>query len=747
MYKAHTNNITNEIQTIKEHSYNTANLCYKFSIPILKDIMYIIGLLHDVGKYQISFQNRINGKNIKVEHSTCGAIVVKDRYSNENQYKDLVSWIMMYCISGHHSGIPNGGNRFDDENNSTLYGRLKRNFEDYSQYMNELELSNFNELNFYKFLVEDCKNKDMCIDKFAFIVRYCFSCLVDADSIDTANFCNNSKISDYSLNANFEKCLLKVNNTLKSFVCKTDLQKYRSIIQNQVYKSINNDANIYIMNMPTGAGKTLCSIKFALERAIKNNKERIIYVIPYNSIIEQTAEVFENIFGNYAEILRHQSTFTYDDYDINKNYDFDEDYKKILKFATENWNAKIIMTTTVQFFESIHSNKRSKLRKLHNISDSIIVFDEVHRIPENYLQPCIESISYITKYLNSEAVFLTATMPDFYNLIDKYSINVKIKNLIDDTSLFKYFEKCKYENLGVLSKENIIEKAKNYPSSLIIVNKKKTSREFYNICQCQCKKYYLSTYMTAFDRINIINEIKLELKKLEIDYPNFENVPENRKVIVISTSLIEAGVDLDFYVVFRELSGLDSILQSGGRCNREGKRNLGDVYIFEIDEEKFNVKNNDLGIRVEITKNILKNFNNISSKESVEEYYKQLFFLKENNIIKNSMYQYSNDYKSIPFEEYAKNFNIIDEGEKISIVVANNQESISIINNIISLGFQYENMRKLQKYVVSINISEFNQLKQQNVIENIDNTIYYLTNNDYYSKEVGIEFESKDYFI
>ena len=320
IYKAHVNDETGEIQTVKEHCEGTAKLCAEFAVPELKTIMEAIGLLHDVGKYQKSFQRRINKENINVEHSTCGAVAAKEIYPPP------LSLIMGYCIAGHHSGLPDGGFINDDPSLSTLHGRMGRSFEDYSEYKNEM-LTLLPELNndvFYSFLMKDYKNKFQLVDKFAFLTRYCFSCLTDADSIDTAKFCGTG-VNEH-LKANFEKCLQKVDDRLNSFICKTELQKTRKVLQHQVFEKTDNDAEIYLMNMPTGSGKTLCSVKFALERAIKKNKKRIIYVIPYNSIIDQTAGEFEDLFGKDAEILRHQSSFSYEDRD-----DFDENYKNVLK--------------------------------------------------------------------------------------------------------------------------------------------------------------------------------------------------------------------------------------------------------------------------------------------------------------------------------------------------------------------------------------------------------------------------------
>lgn len=251
------------------------------------------------------------------------------------------------------------------------------------------------------------------------------------------------------------------------------------MLQEQAYRNSTKDAHIYLINMPTGSGKTLASAKIALQRAIAKKKKRIIYVIPYNSIIDQTAEVFEKLFGNNLEILRHQSTFSYDE-----KVDLNEDYREAAKIAVENWDAPFIITTAVQFFESIYSNKRGKLRKLHNMADSILIFDEAHMMPQDYLQPCLQGIAYITKYLNSEAVFLTATMPDFEKLLKLYApANNRIENLIKDKTLFEKFQKCQYINMGKVSPEGLLAKSEKYPSRLIIVNKKKNARQLFRCVQ------------------------------------------------------------------------------------------------------------------------------------------------------------------------------------------------------------------------------------------------------------------------
>lgn len=729
VYKAHINENTGEIQTVKEHCENTAELCRQFAIPVLKNIMYNIGLLHDIGKYKKDFQCRINGDNVKVEHSTCGALVARELYPN------AIGLMMEYCIAGHHSGIPDGGDKNDTPDMPTLNGRLKRSFEDFSIYKEELQLLEIESNDFFNYLMQDCgKNKEILVDKFAFLTRYAFSCLVDADSIDTAQFCGGEK--NRPLRADFLTCLKRMNLKLNSFVCMTPLQKTRALIQKQVFDKAAVDGEIYLMNMPTGSGKTLCSLKYALERAVLKGKKRIIYVIPYNSIIDQTVNVFEEVLEEDAEILRHQSTFSYEE------NDYTEDYRKAAKNAAENWDVEsIIVTTAVQFFESVYANKRGKLRKMHNMADSILIFDEAHLMPQNYLQPCLRAITYITKYLNSEAVFLTATMPDFSQLLRQYALdNSRIIDLVEDTSMFDAFQKCTYQALGKLSAENLLEKAMSYPSSLIVVNKKQSAKKLFELCSG--KKYHLSTYMTSYDREIVIRTIRNELKQLEKDFPDYRDVPQERRITVISTSLIEAGVDLDFYTVFRELSGLDSILQTGGRCNREGKRNQAEGYIFELDEENRNPQD----IKCNITVGILNKYEDISCPQSIKEYYDRLFFTKRGMIEGKTITQNCSEICNIPFAEYARDFELIDS-ETISVVVGRDEVSRKTIDSLKFTGGGAGITRQLQKYTCSVSRKELDDLIRQHVVDDFGTGILCLINEDYYDENTGITFEAKDYYV
>lgn len=710
-------------QSVSEHLQNVAEMSRDFAVENMKQICFTSGILHDAGKYLGDFQKRIWGNSsIRVEHSIVGAKIVQERY----KISPAAALMLKLCIAGHHSGLPDCGSKADADYDSTLCGRLQRRTGDYSRFFDEINLlPEINSDSFNRYVMEDCKTPADLIEKFAFLTRYCFSCLTDADSIDTADFMTDSHSRE--LTADFIECLNLLNARYAKFSPVTELQKARTDIQNQVFAKKDDNSNLYLINMPTGSGKTLCSIKFALERAIKSGKKRIIYVIPYNSIIDQTYDEFQRIFGDKAEILRHQSTFLFE----NEESD-DEDYSA-KKNACENWNAKIIITTAVQFFDSIYGNKRGKLRKLHNMGDSIIVFDEIHTLPLEKTAPCLRAVEYITTLLSSEAVFLTATMPDFEKLFREYtSSSAKILNLTEDKSLFRYFRKCDYVYVGEQSDENLIGEFTSAPASLVIFNSRKNTRKFYELCGG--RKYHLSTYMTPFDRMNVINSIKKELKELEKDYPNFEGVPDERKITVFSTSLIEAGIDLDFPAVFRELNGLDSILQAGGRCNREGKLKKATVKVFSL--------NGKVSSKSSITLNIINSYDDISCHEAVEEYYNKFYCFNGEKIDSQSISQMCDKIQCIPFASYR--FNLIDS-EQISVFVPRDEYSESIKEKIMERGVV--NPRLIQKYLCSVHEEEFKSLLSQNVIDDYGSGVYCLKNPDYYKPDTGLAFEGEDIYI
>lgn len=707
-------------QLLLDHLNGTSKLCRENANEFWADIAEFVGQIHDIGKYTSGFQKRINGaENIRVEHAICGAKEVAK--APPKSYVPMIE----YCVAGHHSGLPDGGTKVDGEEDSTLHGRMKRKTGDYSAYENEVKLEypkdNLREL-------FDVSNQREIIERYSFFTRYLFSCLTDADFIDTERFVTPN--TDRGIDGDFQKAYEKVCEKLNSFKIETKLQESRSIIQEQVYKSVESNANVYTLNMPTGSGKTLCSIRAALKTAIENKKKRIIYVIPYVSIIEQTAKVFEDIFGDVLPVLQHHSNYDFDD---DKNEDENEITSEKLKRSCENWDAKLIVTTNIQFFESLYHYKGRRLRKLHNLADSVIIFDEIHMLPIDYIQPCLRAIGYVTKYLNSTAILMSATMPNYDKFMERYMSGVKIENAVKDTSLFNVFDKCRYEYIGKCELASLAEKAQEYDNALIIVNKRKTARELYDICSGN--KYHLSTYMTPLHRSEIIAKIK-------------EDIKNGINTTVISTSLIEAGVDLDFKAVFREIAGIDNILQSGGICNREGKMDMGDVFVFETDGGNYQTKKkSDIIIRANITRNLFEEFENISTDKCIKEYYGRLLNYKEKKIEENTITAImGNDLRidGIPFRTYAESFNFIDN-QVIGIVIPCD-ENRGLIKELKDGKLSVK--RNLQRYSASVNKDEFKELFQIGIIETLDCGVCILANTDYYKSDVGLTLENDvDCFI
>ena len=707
-------------QLLLDHLNGTSKLCRENANEFWADIAEFVGQIHDIGKYTSGFQKRINGaENIRVEHAICGAKEVAK--APPKSYVPMIE----YCVAGHHSGLPDGGTKVDGEEDSTLHGRMKRKTGDYSAYENEVKLEypkdNLREL-------FDVSNQREIIERYSFFTRYLFSCLTDADFIDTERFVTPN--TDRGIDGDFQKAYEKVCKKLNSFKIETKLKESRSIIQEQVYKSVESNANVYTLNMPTGSGKTLCSIRAALKTAIENKKKRIIYVIPYVSIIEQTAKVFEDIFGDVIPVLQHHSNYDFDD---DKNEDENEITSEKLKRSCENWDAKLIVTTNIQFFESLYHYKGRRLRKLHNLADSVIIFDEIHMLPIDYIQPCLRAIGYVTKYLNSTAILMSATMPNYDKFMERYMSGVKIENAVKDTSLFNVFDKCRYEYIGKCELASLAEKAQEYDNALIIVNKRKTARELYDMCSGN--KYHLSTYMTPLHRSEIIAKIK-------------EDIKNGINTTVISTSLIEAGVDLDFKAVFREIAGIDNILQSGGRCNREGKMDMGDVFVFETDGGNYQTKKkSDIIIRANITRNLFEEFENISTDKCIKEYYGRLLNYKEKKIEENTITAImGNDLRidGIPFRTYAESFNFIDN-QVIGIVIPCD-ENRGLIKELKDGKLSVK--RNLQRYSASVNKDEFKELFQIGIIETLDCGVCILANTDYYKSDVGLTLENDvDCFI
>ena len=720
-YLAHKSDDGRE-QSIIDHLNGVVRLSEDFAVSALKPYAAFLGLFHDIGKYAEDFQKRINGSSIRYEHAVCGAVELDKLDVNRAQKAFVI--MLEYCIAGHHTGLPDGGSDGSSDDMADLHGRLKRakhyaGSADYSAYKDEIEicLPDFTELS--KLLTEGCDKVEMSelVERYAFLTRYLFSCLTDADFLDTEKFFLPD--TDRKLKADFDAVSKAVNDRLDLLneKAKTKLQISRRRLLEQSVRNSESNENIFMLNMPTGSGKTLCSLKSALDMIERSQGrlKRIIYVIPYTSIIEQTADEFARLFGELADILQHHSNYYFD----TENDEYGTERK--LQLACENWDSPFVITTSVQFFRSLYHYKGSSLRKLHNMAGSVIVFDEIHLLPLDVLQPCLRGVGYITQFLGSKAIFLSATMPDYSKLFKEYLPWCSSKDLIIDRSEFVNFKKCRFKYLGKTDIESIVCKAEEHTSALIVVNSRRTAKEVYS--QLGGNKYHLSTYMTPNDRSRTIERIRKDLS-------------DGVQVTVVSTSLIEAGVDLDFETVFRQLAGLDSILQSGGRCNREGKREDAEVFIFKTDESL----SGEMSVRTDITSGLLLEYEDITSTECICEYYNRLFYNKHNVIDRNSIaddeFFSGTSMDAIAFRSYAEHFEMIRD-DTIAVIVDNCKECSDILG-----GFcddPRSARRKLQRFSVALKyFNEFTPMFETGRIEERYKNLFVLTDNDDYSPETGI---------
>ena len=695
------------IQTIKEHLEGTAKLSGEFAEKFGKqDWGYCCGMLHDIGKYSIDFQKRILGENnYRVDHSTAGARVCLEKGGKYS--------FLEYCIAGHHAGLPNYGNNYDESTDSTLSGRRLKKLSDYQAYQTEIEVPAINSM---PIDLKRTVNPDFSLSVF---MRMIYSCLVDADFLDTEAFMKEGKQGRNS-GENIEILFKKLENYISGWLKNQDIDTVngrRTEILKNCLEMGKTEKGLFRLTVPTGGGKTVASLAFALRHALENKMDRIIYVIPYTSIIEQNAKVFRDILGEENVLENH----------CNVDYESSEELLP-MQLASENWDKPIVVTTNVQFFESLFANKSSKCRKLHNIANSVIIFDEVQMLPNDYLKPCIAMIEELINNYQVSAVLCTATQPALASFFHE---GISAKELCPRMEeQFEFFKRTVFENVGVLTENDLIQRLEKEYQALCIVNTKKRAQRIYKQLEGE-GVYHLSTSMYPKHRRRILREIRERLQK-------------NKKCILISTSLVEAGVDLDFQSVYRELAGVDSMIQAAGRCNREGLRPAKEskVYIFQ-----FEGKENVLGQRqqIDVAKSMIADNRDVSDMESITQYFEMLYHIKGDSLDKKKiMDEFQN--KRYNFAKVGKEFKLIEQDTK-TIFINYEEEANETLCLLKERGFTRSGMRKASQYCITVYENEFNKLYGIGAIQPISEDIedfYELRDEEKYTEKIGLELELDD---
>ena len=700
---SHVRQLDLAIQSNEEHQQGVAELASKFAGEFgMFEWGRVLGLLHDKGKEKRAFQQHIikeSGLNPETRvdgdyrHAYVGALIAKELYPKFHLLMDN-------ALMGHHRGL------YDD-------GDMREIMK--SPIPDEVTIDEINS-DLEKPRVE--KPKDI-----HHLERMLYSCLVDADFLDAEAFMQpeQSRLrGNHDSLATLEKRLEAFLTGLKKNAPDTEVNRIRNEVQNWCVKESVNPPDFYSLTVPTGGGKTLASVLWAIKHAIKNDLKRIIIAIPYTSIITQTASVLRNIFG-VENVLEHHSNVDRSAFD-------DRELAQKMKLATENWDYPIIVTTNVQLFESLFSNKPSDCRKLHNIAKSVLILDEVQTLPTDFLQPIVDTFDTLKRVFGVSVLFTTASQPvlsglirgtnplvSFEGLSNIHEIIPKDANLHDRLRRVELRFEEKPKNY-----DEVAEELSLHSRVLCIVNTRNDAKEVYSRLPKEGICLHLSRMMCPDHVMETINKVKLALKE-----------SSNTTIRVVATQLIEAGVDIDFPVVFRQEAGLDSVLQAAGRCNREGKLEMGSAYVFGLQKplpHGFMTQTNNARLA------IMNGGYDWFSPEAMEAYFKQLYsrvncFDKKD--IKDLLYK-----AEMQFEMAASSFHLIDDNT-VSVIV-NWKNSMDLVERLLNEGPSYSLMKALSQFSVNVRNGDMKKLTEAGAIEEVLEGIYAIRDQSFYSNEVGL---------
>jgi len=729
MFYAHTNGEDiSHWQPLKNHLENVASIAGDLGEKIgLADHARLIALLHDIGKYSLAFQKRLLGSIRRVDHSTAGAFEIKTHVK-----PPLLSTLLAFCVLGHHGGLPNYGSPIDDSSDSSLCARLKRKLEDFSSYKHDFE---FIDMRLPKMNIQPITKSGGFST--SLIVRMLYSILVDADFLDTETFMNQGKKprGEYeSINA----LTLRFNDFLKRFYQpQTKIHAYRTEILHQCLNKSKQKPSLFNLTVPTGGGKTYSSMAFALNHAISNHLDRIIYVIPFTSIIEQNAALFKDALGK-QNVLEHHSNFDWNPEHKQSQLvgyeDGDENIIQKLKLASENYDIPVVVTTNVQFFESLFSNLPSRARKIHNMARSVIIFDEAQMIPRDFIKPCLYAVIELVTNYECSAVLCTATQPVIDILLPNRSTQPEeiAKN---PKELYERFQRVKIESLNTITDNQLINTLNGHDQVICIVNTRRHAREIFSGIQPN-NSFHLSTLMCAAHRSVTLLKIRNHLDKGE-------------PCRLVSTQLVEAGVDIDFPIGYRALAGLDSIIQAAGRVNRNMKSEKGTLFVFEPQSPAIRRIPAFIQQGADVARQILREFEKDPiSSEAIKEYYRRMYqFQDEQSFDRQDILGCFEKMgirdADFDFKTAAEKFRLIAD-PTVSIVIKFDDQAERLLKEVIQTTNPGMFIRQLQPYTVNIYEKEFNSLLNLGKIDIYHDTFSVLNDMQDYNDETGLRIPEED---
>ncbi|CAG9623050.1 CRISPR-associated helicase Cas3' [Sutcliffiella rhizosphaerae] len=793
MYIAHIRQKDDVKQTVREHLLECKTLSESYGEHLgLKHLAGLGGLLHDVGKYSNKFlcyltQAVYDPENApargSVDHSTAGGKLLFERYhiDGKNPYYQLVAEVVGNAIISHHSSLQDFSNdRLEspylkrvEEKEVYEFQDIKERF--FQEVMSEDKLDKYVEMaaGELQSCLSACKKEDIAKQLY-FLTRFVFSALVDADRTNTRQFEDNWKDDSVDSMALFERYDERLERKIQSLRCESDdtvINQLRQKMSDKCAEAADLPSDIYTLSIPTGGGKTLASLRYALKHALKFKKKRIIYVVPFTTIIEQNAAEVCSILGDWTHIIEHHSNVI----DADEENEFTEGSytnQEKVKLARDNWDSPVIFTTMVQFLEAFYGHGSRSARRLHNLCEAVVIFDEVQKVPTKSVTLFNQALNFLKYTGKSSLLLCTATQPalDFvegrleigsdHELVpdlQKVEVAFKRTNMVDMTGEGTYAtnELADFA-MSQLDKEN---------SVLVILNTKSVVKKLYLELKernLPVELYHLSTSMCASHRKDVLREIRDMLEKGE-------------QLICVTTQLIEAGVDVDFGCVIRSLAGLDSIAQAAGRCNRHGKQEIKNVYIIDHAEEDVS-KMPDVARGKEITARLLRVMEkdktlfkgNMLSNQAMTRYFKEFYTVQESVLMyplyslgtsiseilfstpfnhpfirqmKHQLHKQSRTFMSSSFMLASMHFQVIDRHTYTVLVPYDHEakEMIADLNGKQQIEDLSRLMIKGQQYTVNVHKWEKDLLaKQGMLISYLDGSILAMVDNGY-SAEFGLD--------
>jgi CRISPR-associated helicase Cas3 len=553
-----------------------------------------------------------------------------------------------------------------------------------------------------------------------------FSALVDADYLDTESFAEPDKADmrpTFPPISAYCELFAPTLQRLLSYPQDRAVNVARRGVLNACLSAAEEQRGFFKLTVPTGGGKTLSSLAFALRHAEKHGMKRVICAIPFTSITEQTADVFRGIFGGDLVLEHHSNTGAENKTDDEGG---DDGTGAAFRLACENWDAPLVVTTNVQLFESLFASKPSKARKIHNVANSVIILDEAQTLPDKLLRPTLAALKCLVADFGATVVFCTATQP---SINPEWLDNIEVREIIDDTdALFSALSRVSVTDAGTLSDDELAQTLRDRHQALCIVNTRGHARELFRQLGDGDGCFHLSAVMCPEHRSRVIREIK-------------DRLEAKQRCVVVSTQLIEAGVDIDFPRVYRAAAGIDAIAQAAGRCNREGELASGEVFVFMPER---GVPRGQFQRMATLGGEIMGLHPNPLLPEAITHFFNLRYGLgaelDEHNIMSGIAENYRE--RSINFREIERDYKMIEDNQ-IGVIIPYDDDARELLQQARDSRFPAKYLRKLQRYTVSIYASEFKTLRERGCVYELtkDGGVYALNDanmRDCYDERLGL---------